>query len=63
MDATKNDGKRSAQKFRDYAAECRRLAQRSSERDRNALMEIADAWEICALEAERRENASPRGGK
>jgi len=42
------------QKFRDYAAECRRLAQRASEKDRKVLMEIAEAWIVCAEEAERK---------
>jgi hypothetical protein len=46
-----------AKKFRDYAAECRRLAQRASEKDRQALMEIADAWIACAEEAERKEKS------
>jgi hypothetical protein len=45
----------SAKKFRDYAAECRRMAaQSSSEKDRMVLMEIALAWTVCAEEAERK---------
>jgi hypothetical protein len=45
----------SAKKFRDYAAECRRMAaQNSSEKDRIVLMEIAQAWTVCAEEAERK---------
>ena len=44
-----------AKKFRQYAAECRRLAERASEKDRKALMEIAQAWITCAEEAERKE--------
>jgi hypothetical protein len=45
----------SAKKFRDYAAECRRMAvQSSSEKDRMVLMEIAQAWTVCAEEAERK---------
>lgn len=47
--------KSNARKFRDYAAECRRLAQRASEKDRTVLMEIAQAWDVCAEEAERKE--------
>jgi hypothetical protein len=46
-----------AKKFREYAAECRRLAQRASEKDRTMLMEIANAWISCAEEAERKERA------
>ena len=45
----------SAKKFRDYAAECRRMAvQSSSEKDRTVLMEFAQAWTVCAEEAERK---------
>jgi hypothetical protein len=47
-----------AKKFREYAAECRRLAQRASQNDRKALMEIAEAWISCAEEAERKENSA-----
>lgn len=44
-------------KFREYAAECARLAQRASQKDRAVLMEIAEAWISCAEEAERKEQA------
>jgi hypothetical protein len=45
----------SAKKFRDYAAECHRMAAQSlSEKDRMVLMEIAQAWTVCAEEAERK---------
>jgi len=44
-----------AERFRDYAAECHRLAQRASQKDRAILTEIADAWTACAKEAERKE--------
>lgn len=44
-----------AKKFREYAAECRRLAQRALEKDRKILMEIGDAWIACAEEAERKD--------
>jgi hypothetical protein len=47
----------SAKKFRDYAAECRRLAGRASENDRKVLMEIAEAWLSCAKEAERKQTS------
>lgn len=43
-----------ARRFRDYAAECRRLAQRAAEKDRKVLIEIAEAWMTCAEDAERR---------
>ena len=55
MDAREDNTKKDAQKFRDYAAECRRMAaQSSSEKDRMVLMEIALAWTVCAEEAERK---------
>jgi hypothetical protein len=44
-------------KFRQYAAECRRLAERASEKDRKVLMEIAEAWLKCAEEAERKQRS------
>jgi hypothetical protein len=44
-----------AKKFHQYAAECHRLAERASEKDRKVLMEIAQAWIACAEEAERKE--------
>ena len=48
-----DDDEANARKFRDYAAECRRLARTASERDRAVLIEIADAWIVCAEQAER----------
>ena len=49
-------------KFREYAEECKRLAKRSAnEKDRAALLEIAEAWLACAIEAERKSNR--RDGK
>jgi hypothetical protein len=46
-----------ADRFRQYAAECKRLADRASEKDKAALMEIAAAWIVCAEEAS--ENCGP----
>ena len=40
-----------AEKFRQYAAECRRLAEKSSAKDKAVLLEIADAWIACAERA------------
>jgi hypothetical protein len=54
------DGEDDAKKFRGYAAECRRLAQRASEKDRRVLMEIAEAWIVCAVEAERKASSSDK---
>jgi len=52
-DIDRRNANADAKKFRDYAAECRRLMRHVSETDRVALMEIADAWIACAEEAER----------
>jgi hypothetical protein len=57
MENDKDNTRGNAKQFRDYAAECRRLAQRAPEKDRAVLMEIADAWIACAEEAERKEKA------
>jgi len=41
-------------KFREYAEQCKRLAKTAkTEKDRAALLEIAEAWLACAAEAER----------
>jgi len=42
-----------AEKYRKYAAECRRLAEKGSAKDKSILLEIADAWIACADMAER----------
>jgi hypothetical protein len=57
MDAREDNTERDAQKFRDYAAECRRLAQRASDKDCKVLMEIAETWIACAEDAERKEKS------
>ena len=46
--------------FREYAAECRRLAQRVSEKDKAILMEIAAAWISCAEQAERKAQSTTK---
>jgi hypothetical protein len=50
---TEDDDETNAKKFRDYAAECRRLARAASEKDRAVLIEIAEAWLVCAEQAKR----------
>jgi hypothetical protein len=42
-------------RFRQFAAECRRLAERAAERDKATLMEIAAAWISRAEHVERKE--------
>ena len=41
--------------YRDYAADCRRLAKTMSEKDKGTLLKMAEAWESRAEEAERLE--------
>ena len=46
-------------KFKEYADECKRLAKSATnEKDRTALLEIAEAWLAYAREAERKRNAT-----
>jgi regulator of extracellular matrix RemA (YlzA/DUF370 family) len=52
MEIDTEDDKANARKFRDYAAECHRLACTASEKDRAVLIEIAEAWILCAEQAE-----------
>jgi hypothetical protein len=40
-------------KFREYAEECKRLAQQTAGENRAILLEIAKAWINCAEDAER----------
>jgi hypothetical protein len=49
-------------KFREYAEECRRLAQQSNGKNRATLLIIADAWTNCALEAERSQKLREKAG-
>lgn len=61
MEIDNHDDDANAKKFRDYAAECRRMAQAASEKDRAALIEIAEAWLACAKDAERNGKRSRNG--
>jgi hypothetical protein len=45
-----------AEKFKEYAAECRRMALKAAANDKKVLLEIADAWVACAEEAARKLN-------
>ena len=47
-----------AEKFRKYAADCIRIARQMNGTDRQALLEIAEAWEKRAQDAERKEKAA-----
>jgi hypothetical protein len=41
--------------YREYAADCARIAQSMNAEDRETLLKMAQAWEDRAREAERRE--------
>jgi hypothetical protein len=45
------------EKYRQYAAECRRMAERAAAKDKETLLNIAEAWEQQAKIAERRKRA------
>jgi len=47
-------------RFRQFAAECRRLAERSSGNDREILLEIAGTWMSCAVQAENKKQTGVR---
>ena len=44
---------RDVSKFRGYAEDCRRLAKSMKPEHKATLLEIAEAWEKCADEADR----------
>jgi hypothetical protein len=50
------------EKYRQYAAECRRLAEKSSAKDKVILLEIAAAWTACAERAGRPANGTSGKG-
>jgi hypothetical protein len=45
-----------ANTYREYAADCRRMAEIMNEKDLEALLKMADAWEDRAQQAERRKD-------
>ncbi len=50
-----------AEQFRQYAAECRRLAKTAAPKERAAaLLEIANAWIAVAEETERKQKAADK---
>jgi hypothetical protein len=46
-----------SERFRKYAADCMRIARQMNGQDRRALLEIAEAWEARARDAEKKEKA------
>jgi len=42
-----------AKTYREYAAECRRIAQTMGGKEKASLLKIAEAWDERALEADR----------
>jgi hypothetical protein len=51
----------SAEKYRQFAEDCRRLAEKAAPKDRSVLLEIAEAWEQCAKDAGRKTEKMPDG--
>ncbi|HET7911708.1 MAG TPA: hypothetical protein VFL49_06740 [Pseudolabrys sp.] len=47
-----------SEKFRQYAADCIRIARQMSGEDRQILLDIAAAWEMRAQDAEKKEKGS-----
>jgi hypothetical protein len=45
-----------AKTYREYAADCIRMAKQMNPNDKQALLKMAEAWEERAREAERQEN-------
>jgi hypothetical protein len=45
-----------ANTYREYAADCRRMAKLMNQKDREVLLKMAAAWEDRAKEAERRKD-------
>jgi hypothetical protein len=52
----------SAEKYRQFAEDCRRLAGKAAPKDKIVLLEIAEAWEQCAKDAGRK-TEKPTDGK
>jgi hypothetical protein len=50
------DAMKDAKTYREYAADCIRIAQSMDAKDRATLLKMAEAWEDRAREAERNEN-------
>jgi hypothetical protein len=50
-----------SQKFRQYAQDCVRIADKMNAKDRETLLKIAEAWEARAAEAERKETKKTDG--
>jgi histone H3/H4 len=51
----------SAEKYRQFAEDCRRLAGKAAAKDRAVLLEIAEAWEQCAKDAGRKTEKTTDG--
>jgi hypothetical protein len=49
-----------ADQYKQYAADCIRIAETMNAKDKEVLIKIAKAWEARALEAEREAKKAPR---
>ena len=52
----------SIEKYHEFAQECRRLAERALPKDKAILIEIAEAWDQCAADANRKASKLADGG-
>lgn len=52
-----------AERYRQYAQDCRGLAQRAEPKDKAVLLKIADAWEQCATSATDAKSRAERAKK
>ncbi len=47
-----------AKRYRQYAKDCMRIAEKMDAKDKQTLLQVAEAWEMRAREAERKESRS-----
>ena len=55
QDLTEDLAMQDAKIYRQFAADCRRMANTMNAKDRQTLLTMAEAWDMRAEEAERRE--------
>ena len=56
-------GMQNSKNYWQYAADCRRMARGMNAKDSQILLQMAEAWELRAKEAERSEKKKPDGEK
>jgi len=61
-DNHKGEPMKDAQTYRQYAADCRRIAETMSGEDKATLLRMAEVWEMSAREAERQQARNKDAG-